>query len=231
MIMFVGRTRLARQASMKHESLIVEYKAVGPFAMNSYVIGCAETRQGAIIDSGGETDAILALAARHGLEIVKLLQTHAHIDHVAGLESMKARTGAPIFLHPADRQVYDAAPAMGRYFGLTVAAPPPPDETLEEGARISVGQLELRVLFTPGHCPGHVGFYVESAGVYFGGDLLFRGSIGRVDLPGADPAAMRASLARVTRELPDETVVYPGHMEPTTIGEEREHNPFLQGGW
>jgi hydroxyacylglutathione hydrolase len=216
---------------MKHGPLIVEYKPVGPFAMNSYVIGCAETRQGAVIDSGGETDAILSRAADHELEIVKLLQTHAHIDHVAGLKEMKARTGASIYLHAADREVYRAAPAMGRFFGLTVELPPPPDEELEEGQRLSLGEVELQVLFTPGHCPGHVGFWVEAAGVYFGGDLLFRGSMGRVDLPGADPEAMRESLARILRELPDETVVYPGHMEPTTIGTERRTNPYLVGGW
>jgi glyoxylase-like metal-dependent hydrolase (beta-lactamase superfamily II) len=216
---------------MKHGNMIVESRPVGPFAMNSYVVGCAETRDGAVIDSGGETEEILELAAAHDLKIVKLLQTHGHLDHVAGLQQMKAATGAPIYLHPAALPIYSNASMAGRMFGIPVQNPPPPDAELAEGDILELGELRLSVLFTPGHSPGHVCFHVESVDVLFGGDLIFQSSIGRIDLPGADPEAMKASLDRVMRDLTDETVIYPGHMGDTTIGRERRTNPFLNRAW
>lgn len=212
---------------MLHGSLVVEYRPVGPFAMNSYVIGCTQSKQGAVVDSGGETDKILALAANHELEIVKLLQTHGHLDHVAGLNQMKAATNAPIYLHSNDEPIYSNAATAGRMFGINVDNPPPYDEALEDGDVIELGELRLRVLSTPGHCPGLVCFHDETNGVAFVGDLIFRGSIGRVDLPGADPRAMVASLRRLMDELADATVVYPGHMQPTTMGTEKKTNPYL----
>lgn len=195
--------------------------------MNSYVIGCARTREGAVIDSGGETDRMLELAAGHHLTIIKLLQTHAHIDHIMGLNEMKAVTGAPICLHPKDAPTYAAAGMQAMMFGLQMPDPPPVDAALSEGEVVALGTLKLTVMFTPGHAPGHVCFHDRDNGVLFGGDLLFRGSIGRIDLPGANPREMMLSLRRIMDELPDETIVYPGHMEPTTIGRERRSNPFI----
>jgi len=195
--------------------------------MNSYVIGCTQSKQGAIVDSGGETDQILALAAKHDLEIAKLLQTHGHLDHVAGLNQMKAATKAPIYLHPEDEPIYSNAAMAGRMFGVNVDNPPPSDHELKDGDVIELGELRFRVLSTPGHCPGLVCFHDEANGVAFVGDLIFRGSIGRVDLPGADPRAMVASLTRIMDEFDDATVIYPGHMQSTTMGTERKTNPYL----
>lgn len=207
--------------------MIVESRPVGPFAMNSYLVGCAETGQAAIVDSGGDSEAMLALAAQHELEVTKLLQTHAHIDHIAGLVQMKALTGAPIYLHPADAPLYSTASQQGRMFGLRIEDPPPFDEELAEGDVVELGALRLRVLFTPGHAPGHVCFYEPEEHVLFGGDLIFAGSIGRVDLPLADPHEMMRSLRRVMAELEDDVRILPGHMGETTMGRERRSNPFL----
>ena len=212
---------------MKHGDMIVERRPVGPFAMNSYLIGCAKTGAGAIVDSGGETDEMLGLAESHGLQIEKLLQTHAHIDHVMGLKEMKEKTGAPIYLHPADAPIYMNAGVSARMFGLQLEALPPIDCDLAEGAQIALGSLRFRVLFTPGHAPGHVCYWEEELGVLFGGDLIFQGSIGRVDLPLCNPSHMQASLLRVRDALPDETIIYPGHMGSTTMGSEKRTNPFL----
>lgn len=213
---------------MEHGAMVVECRPVGPFAMNSYVVGCSKTNQGAIVDSGGETSALLALAESHQLVIAKLLQTHGHLDHVAGLGEMQAATSAPIHLHPSDAPVYNNAEKAGRMFGWPVQNPPPFDVSLADGDVVELGELRFKVLFTPGHCPGHVCFYEADCGVMFCGDLIFSGSIGRVDLPGASPKAMKESLARVMNEIPDDVVLYPGHMEPTTIGRERQVNPFIR---
>lgn len=214
---------------MKHGNLIVEMRPVGPFAMNSYLVGCEQTGEAAVIDSGGDSATMLALAEKHGLTVKKLLQTHAHIDHIAGLGEMKRRTGAPIYLHPDDEPIYRTASMQAKMFGLRVDDPPPYDEKLADGDVVSVGELRFEVLHTPGHCPGLVCFHEPRAKVVFCGDLVFQGSIGRVDLPGASPAAMRASLTRFLEALEDEVVVYPGHMGSTTVGSERHSNPFLVG--
>ncbi|MCA9561845.1 MAG: MBL fold metallo-hydrolase [Myxococcales bacterium] len=212
---------------MEHDGMIVEGRPVGPFAMNSYLVGCKSTGKAAIIDSGGDTGAMLELAKRHELNVESLLQTHAHIDHVAGLAEMVERTGAPIYLHPADKPLYEAVPAQGRMFGIPIPALPPIDAWLEEGQKVSVGEITFEVWHTPGHAPGHVCFVDPVRRVTFGGDLIFRGSIGRVDLPGADPTVMVASLKRVMDGWDDDMTIYPGHMGSTTMGQERDHNPFL----
>lgn len=212
---------------MSERKAIIERRPVGPLAMNSYVIGCSVTKEAAIIDSGGETERMLALAQQHGLEITKLLQTHGHVDHVAGLKEMKEATSAPIYLHPDDAHLYSGASLAGMMFGLRVANPPPYDHPVADGEVITVGELSLTVIHTPGHCPGQVCYYERSAKALFCGDLIFAGSIGRVDLPGGSPSDMTRSLRRIMDELEDDVTIYPGHMGPTTVGAERRSNPFI----
>lgn len=208
----------------------IEHLVVGPFATNVYVFGCGETKEAAIIDGGGNAEGLLAIADNNDFEITKILQTHAHIDHIAALGELVPATEAPIYMHRADKDLYDAAPQQGAMFGVQIGALPEIDHWLEDGDTVSVGGFEAKVIHLPGHSPGGIGFFFESIATIFSGDVLFAGSIGRVDLPGADIPAMKASLDRL-KELPDDTRVLSGHGPETTIGAEKKRNPFLLRDW
>lgn len=197
---------------------------------NVYVFGCAQTGEAAIIDGGGNAEGLLEIAESNDLEIKSILQTHAHIDHIAALGELRASVDVPISMHRADEPLYKAAPQQGAMFGVSIGELPAIDTWLEDGDVVSVGNYEARVLHLPGHSPGGIGFYFESIGTIFSGDVLFAGSIGRVDLPGADIPAMKASLDRL-KELPDDTRVLSGHGAETTIGAEKRSNPFLLRDW
>jgi glyoxylase-like metal-dependent hydrolase (beta-lactamase superfamily II) len=153
--------------------------------------------------------------------------THAHLDHVMGVARVRAETGALVYLHAADRPLYDAVPQQATAFGVQAEAPPAPDRTWEHGDVARVGNLEFEVRHVPGHAPGHVALVGQ--GVVFGGDTLFAGSIGRADLPGGDLPTLLASIRRELLSLPDDTIVHSGHGPDTTIGAERRGNPFLTG--
>ncbi len=208
-------------------SLHIVSAPVGPFAMNQYLLVDDKAGAAAIVDSGGDPAPFVAHATAAGASITDLLQTHAHIDHVAGLGATRELVDAPIWLHDDDLPLYQGVTAQARMFGMRLDPLPPPNRSWVDGDIVQVGSIELTVMHTPGHAPGHVCLWAREHGVVFGGDLLFRGSIGRTDLPGSDPRAMVASLQRILT-LPDDTLVLPGHMEPTTIGRERRHNPFLR---
>lgn len=213
--------------------MIVESFLVGPIQTNIYLIGCEQTGTGAIIDAGGNPDDLLDRAAHHDLEIDGIWQTHAHIDHVAALSEVKRRTDAPIFLHPDEQPMYDAAPRQGQMFGIECDPLPDVDAYIEDGDTMELGELTAEVIHLPGHSPGGIAFYFPDApdgALILSGDILFEGSIGRVDLPGADADAMKESLARLM-ELPDDVRVLPGHGPETTIGRERQHNQFLTRDW
>ena len=197
----------------------------GTFAQNCYLVHPRGSSDAAIVDPGEESDRILAEASRRGLRLTAIWLTHAHIDHVMGIAAIKAATGAPIALHPADRPLYDNAPTQGRWFGLQIAPLPVPEVELRHGDVLTLGDVTLEVRHVPGHSPGHVVFVAP--GVVIGGDVLFAGSIGRTDLPGGDHEALLDGIRRELLTLPDATVVYPGHGPATTIGEERASNPFL----
>ncbi|MBN1945075.1 MAG: MBL fold metallo-hydrolase [Bradymonadales bacterium] len=216
---------------MKHGTLQVEMLTTGPFAVNTYLVGCTRTRDAAVIDPGGQSDTLLDMAHANDLKITKLLLTHGHIDHIAGLKEMQKATEAPIYLHEQDTTIYTTAPMQGLFFGLRVSQPPKANRSVTEGEEISIGEEVALVVHTPGHSAGSVCYYFQSAGVLFSGDLLFEGAIGRTDLPGGSNRAMSASLKRIVDLCPDETVVYPGHMGSTTISRERRNNPYLTGSW
>lgn len=197
---------------------------VGPLQENTYLL-VAEDGRGVIVDPGDEPGRILAEVQRVGLKPEAILLTHAHFDHVGAVAPLVEALRLPVYLHPADLPLYRSAALSAARWGLSIPQPPEPIEPLAEGQTLDFG-LGLEVLFLPGHAPGHVGFY--RPGHLVSGDVLFRGGIGRYDLPGSDPQALFASLQRITR-LPPETVVYPGHGPTTTLAEELAGNPYLAG--
>lgn len=212
---------------IERERLTVLSWVVGPIQTSIYVIGCEATKKAVIIDAGGDTSQLLEAIDARGWKLEAIWQTHAHIDHVAGLKEAKEASGAPILLHRAEQPVYDAAVQQGMLFGFQIDPLPAVDQYVEEGQIVNVGELKARVMWLAGHSPGSVAFYFEEEGLFFGGDVIFAGSVGRVDLPGGSPAAMRQSLERV-KELPEDTVILPGHGPETTVGQEKRLNPFLR---
>jgi hydroxyacylglutathione hydrolase len=211
--------------------MILERRAVPPFFKNGFVIGCEETREAVIVDPGDEVDQLLEAATRHALSIKTILLTHAHLDHVTGVAKAKEALGVPIWLHEADNFLYEQVVQQGLMFGLKVDPQPPVDHFYEGEGPLCFGRYSVRVQHTPGHCPGGVCLAIkrdaDQAPVLFVGDTLFAGSIGRTDLPGGDTATLLASIRDVLFSYPDDTVVWSGHGEQTTIGRERRTNPFL----
>lgn len=211
--------------------MILETAAAPPFFKNGFVIGSEQTREAAIIDPGDEVGALLDAVARHKLNVVAILLTHAHVDHVSGVAEAKRRHDVPIYLHRDDLFLYDQATAHGRLFGLEVEPPPPVDRFYEGSGPIAIGDLEVFVHHTPGHCPGGVCLRIGPKGEkgmdLFVGDTLFAGSIGRTDLPGGDYETLLRSITGTLYGLGDDARVHPGHGPSTTIGDERRTNPFL----
>jgi glyoxylase-like metal-dependent hydrolase (beta-lactamase superfamily II) len=202
----------------------------GGFVENCYLVIDETARQCAIVDPGEEAGLILHKLAQAAVQPVAIWLTHAHIDHVLGVPRVREATGAPVFLHPADRPFYDHVPEQAAAFGLRVGpALPAPDRVFAHGEWVHVGGLSFAVRHTPGHSPGSVSLVGE--GVVFAGDVLFQGSIGRSDLPGGDFETLIGSIERELLALPDATIVYSGHGPETTIGVERRTNPFLTGAF
>lgn len=206
--------------------MIIATLPVGLIQTNCYVVGCEETKSGAVIDPGGHPERILAWVHQNQLSIEYVLDTHAHFDHTDANGAIVKATGAPLALHPLDLPLLESSGGAA-LFGLHADPSPPPDLELHGGDEIAVGRLRFHVLHTPGHTPGHVCFYEASEGVVFDGDVLFYRSIGRTDLPGGSHTQLLDSIWRVLLALPDETVVYSGHGPATTIGEEKRLNPWL----
>jgi hydroxyacylglutathione hydrolase len=201
----------------------------GQFAENCYLVADRRTSEAVIIDPGEEPALFLAELDARGWSLGAIWLTHAHIDHIMGVGTVRAATGALIYLHPLDRPIYDALPQYGGWVGMQLKKLPAPDRELRPGEVLKVGGFEFGVRFTPGHSPGSVSFVGE--GMVFGGDALFNGSVGRTDLPGGDSATLMASIQSQLLSLPDSTVVHSGHGPDTTIGIERLTNPFLTGAY
>lgn len=200
---------------------------VGMIQTNCYVVGCEETREGAVIDPGGDGDRILRVVEQNDLDIRYVLITHAHMDHIGAIAEVVEATGAKMAIHPAEIPLL-RADGGASWFGFAMPPSPPPDIKLEEGQVLEVGMLRFQVLFVPGHSPGHVAFYEADEGVVFDGDVVFALGIGRTDLPGGDWDTLMRSIREVLFALPDETVLYPGHGPKTTVGHEKTHNPWLR---
>lgn len=209
--------------------LIHEILPVGWLQCNCQVVADPETGDAIVIDPGDEVEQVQEVLRRYHLKIKYLVNTHAHIDHVGGLARLKELTGAPVLMHPHDLWLYQNLAMQAALIGVPVPRPTEVDQMLRAGDTLSWGQLSAHVLHTPGHTPGSVSLYLpEPDKRLFAGDTLFAGSIGRTDLWGGSFEAILRSLHGELLALDDDTRVYPGHGPQTTIGEERQRNPFLQ---
>ena len=200
----------------------------GPFGQNGYLAVCEETGEAAGLVPGAAAAGMVRQLSSAGTTPAAILLTHAHLDHIEGIETIRAAfPDVLIHLHPADRPLYDAAPRQAAAFGLPPFEVPPPDRELAAGERIAFGACALEVRHTPGHSPGHVIFHSALAGLAFVGDVVFAGSIGRTDLPGGDFRTLIESIRRDVLTLPPGTRLLSGHGEETTVEWEARHNPFL----
>ena len=201
---------------------------VGPLQCNCSIIGDETTREAMVIDPGDEIEAILQIVKDHGLTVKQIVVTHAHIDHVGGAMKLKQVTGAPILLNQNDEALLKMMDVQATWVGMRPPGKITIDQGLADSDRVRTGSLEATVMHTPGHTEGSICLYFPAERRLIAGDTLFAGSIGRTDLPGGSFKKIMNSLHGQVLALPDETIVVPGHGPATTIGEERETNPFLR---
>lgn len=199
---------------------------VGAFQENCYIVVDDASMRAVVVDPGADGDRLVRAVRATGASLDGIWLTHAHVDHIGAIAELRRHWDVPIWMHPADQPLYDRGAYQAAHYGLPFETPPAVDRPLADGEELPVGTLAFTVLHTPGHAPGHCAFL--GGGALLSGDLLFAGSIGRTDLPFADPRMMAQSLARVA-ELPASVIVHPGHGPRTTIGRELETNPFLNG--
>ncbi len=208
--------------------MIHEILPVGPLQCNCSVIGDEATREAMVIDPGDDIEDVLALIRKHNLQVKQIVITHAHIDHVGGAMKLRAATGAPILLNQNDYALLKMLDAQAEWIGMTSPGKVEIEQTVGDSDTVKAGTLSASVIHTPGHTEGSVCLYFSAEKKLIAGDTLFAGSIGRTDLPGGSFDKIIRSLHEKVLALPDDTVVVPGHGPLTTIGDERESNPFLQ---
>jgi hydroxyacylglutathione hydrolase len=208
---------------MIHEILIV-----GPLQCNCSILGDEASREAIVVDPGDDISRIVGTLEKHQLTVKQIIVTHAHIDHIAGAERLKRLTGAPILYNQNDLPLVRMMDIQAGWLGIPTPEVAPPDASLEDGQVISITGLTGSILHTPGHTEGSVCLYLPQQSLLLAGDTLFAGSIGRTDLPGGDTQKLLKSIRDSLLTLPDNVTVLPGHGEKTSIGIERESNPFLQ---
>lgn len=208
--------------------MIHEILPVGPLQCNCSIVGDETTHEAMVIDPGDEIEEILTLVQKHKLQVKQIVVTHAHIDHVGGAMKLRAATGAPILLNQNDYALLKMLDVQAAWLGMKSPGKVEIDQNLGPADVVKAGPLVANVMHTPGHTEGSICLYFPAEKKLIAGDTLFAGSVGRTDLPGGSFEKIMASLHGQVLALPDETVVIPGHGPETTIGEERESNPFLQ---
>lgn len=207
------------------DEIIVDILELGPFFVNCYIVGDPDSKEGIIIDPSAESAKIISHVDRYGLDISRIIITHGHADHIGALDEIRKYYRVPVFIGRGDAHMLTDWRANLSGMSEQQISTDPPEETLQEGDIVNVGHFEFQVFETPGHSPGSISLYGH--GMVFTGDALFLGSIGRTDFPGCSHEILIKSIREKLLILPDETIVYAGHGPDSTIGQEREYNPFL----
>ncbi|HEX4770683.1 MAG TPA: MBL fold metallo-hydrolase [Bryobacteraceae bacterium] len=211
------------------EGVIHEILAVGLLECNCSIFGDEETREAIVIDPGDDVSRIVQILERHQLKVKAIVITHGHIDHVMGANKLRELSGAPVYMNQRDADMLDALPLQASWLGVDTPERPPVDTDAVDGTTITLANARFHVMHTPGHTPGSSSVWIPEENKLVAGDTLFRDSVGRTDLPGGNSRRLLSSIKTRLYELPDETVVIPGHGANTTIGREKEHNPFVRG--
>ncbi|MGH9566661.1 MAG: MBL fold metallo-hydrolase [Candidatus Angelobacter sp.] len=208
--------------------MIHEVFPVGPLQCNCSIIGDESTREAMVIDPGDQIEEILAIIAKHGLQVKQIVITHAHLDHVGGAKKLRSAIGAPILLNQNDQELLAMLDVQAAWLGMEDPGKVEIDQNVQDGDVVKTGLIAATVMHTPGHTEGSICLYFPAEKKLIAGDTLFAGSIGRTDLPGGSMRKILHSIHEKVLALPDETIILPGHGPTTNIGEERESNPFLR---
>jgi hydroxyacylglutathione hydrolase len=209
--------------------MIHEILPVGMLQCNCSIFGDEESREAIVIDPGDNIDQILVLLAKHRLKVKAIVITHAHIDHIGGAAKLKAVTGAPVHMNSSDQELYDSLEMQAAWLRMKTPERTSIDTEAKDGDSLALGDAVFHVLHTPGHTQGSISLWIPAENKLIAGDTLFRDSIGRTDLPGGDGRQILRSIRDKLLTLPEDAAVVPGHGENTTIGREKERNPFLRG--
>jgi len=208
--------------------MIHEILPVGMLQCNCSIFGDESTREAIVVDPGDQIEDILGVLAKHSLKVKAIVITHAHIDHIGGAAKLKGVTGAPVYMNANDQELYDHLDTQADWLGMQRQSRTEIDSPAREGDSLTLGEAEFHILHTPGHTKGSISLWIPSENKLVAGDTLFRDSIGRTDLPGGDTRQILSSIHTKLMKLPETAVVIPGHGQNTTIGREKERNPFLQ---
>jgi glyoxylase-like metal-dependent hydrolase (beta-lactamase superfamily II) len=209
--------------------MIHEILPVGLLQCNCSIFGDEVSRQAIVVDPGDDLDQIQAILDRHGLSVWAIVITHAHIDHIGGAAKLKAVTGAPVYMNADDQELYNHLDIQAQWVGVRTPERTDIDVATKDTGTLNLGPVEFTILHTPGHTQGSLCLWIPAENKLVAGDTLFYGSVGRTDLPGGDHRKLIRSIRDQLWPLPDDAGVIPGHGRPTTIGREKEHNPFLRG--
>ncbi len=208
--------------------MIRETFPVGPLRCNCTILGDSATGEAIVVDPGGDIARIEATLARHRLRVTHIVVTHAHLDHIAAAAILRERTGAPVLYNQQDLPLVAMMPEQAAWMGVALPTVLPPDASAEDGLQLTLGSDRVDVLHTPGHTQGSICLHVPAQSLLLAGDTLFRGGIGRTDLPGGNTGQILRSIADRLLDLPEGSVVVPGHGPETTLAHERDTNQFLQ---
>jgi glyoxylase-like metal-dependent hydrolase (beta-lactamase superfamily II) len=208
--------------------MIHEILSVGLLHCNCSIFGDEQTREAIVVDPGDNIADVLAVLKKHELKVKAIVITHAHIDHIGGAAKLKAATGAPVMMNARDQELYDNLDVQASWLGMENPSRTTIDTEAREGVTLTLGNAAFQILETPGHTQGSVSIWIPSENKLVAGDTLFRDSIGRTDLPGGDGRQILRSIKNQLLPLPEDAVVIPGHGPSTTIGREKDRNPFLQ---